>query len=364
MTTCPAKRQRIRPVTAQRLRASLEILAAACVAALGCVCAAGATVAANRNVSEAARIRAAEAWTFPQRNSPDPSVPHVTTPKPDPREVLHVPGSTMSYTHAQLDNGPPDWFPSDHPVAPRIVAEGHKRASRCAECHLMTGVGVPATAALGGLPKAYVLEQVAAFRTGERGADALASVQSMTREARNLENSDLQLAADYFSQLKFVSRMRVIETATVPKTHWHFYVRVPNQNGEREPIGERIIETPIDPRLYDLEDARDGYIAYVPPGSVERGAVIAAQGIGAAQPCESCHGAKLQGVGIIPPLAGRSPTYIARELILFREGRRANPEAAPMREEVSHLTLKDMIDVAAYAASRTGSKSNAVARLR
>lgn len=267
-----------------------------------------------------------------------------------------MPGSTVSYTRAQLGNGPPDWFPRDHPVAPRIVAEGREPATRCAECHWMTGVGVPATASLGGLSKAYVIEQVAAFRAGERGANALATVQSMTKEARNLDDSDLRLAADYFSHLKFVSRVRVIETATVPRTHWHFYVRVPDQNGEREPIGERIIETPVDPRLYDVEDARAGYVAYVPPGSVERGAVIAAQGAGAAQPCESCHGAKLQGVGIIPPLAGRSPTYIARELILFREGRRTNPEAAPMRAEVSRLTLQDMIDVAAYAASRAGSK--------
>lgn len=345
-------------------RASLQIRAAACMAVWGCLCAAGVTVAATRDVSEMARIRTAEAWAFPQGNSPDPSASHVTTPKSDLREMVRVPGSTVSYTHAQLDDDSPDWFPGDHPAAPLIVAEGRKPATRCAECHLMTGVGVPATAALDGLPKAYLVEQITAFRTGERGEDALATTQSMTKEARNLDDSDLQLAADYFSRLKFVSRVRVIEAATVPKTHWHFYVLVPNQDGKREPIGDRIIETPVDPELYDREDARAGYVAYVPPGSVERGAVIALQGGGAAQPCESCHGANLQGVGAIPPLAGRSPTYVARELIFFREGRRTNPQAAPMREEVSHLTLKDMIDVAAYVALRAGSKSDAVARLR
>jgi hypothetical protein len=31
-----------------------------------------------------------------------------------------------------------------------------------------------------------------------------------------------------------------------------------------------------------------------------------------------------------PYLAGRSPTYIAREPILFREGKRANSDDAPM----------------------------------
>jgi cytochrome c553 len=58
-------------------------------------------------------------------------------------------------------------------------------------------------------------------------------------------------------------------------------------------------------------------------------------------------------MGDIPYLAGRSPAYIARELILFRLGKRTNPGAALMLAEVSQLTVKDMVDVAAYAASRS-----------
>jgi cytochrome c553 len=127
---------------------------------------------------------------------------------------------------------------------------------------------------------------------------------------------------------------------------------VPNQNGAREPLGERIVEGPVSAKLYALGDGRSGFIAWVPPGSIAAGAVIAANGTGSATACASCHGTKLQGAGNIPYLAGRSPTYIARELILFRTGKRMNPGAAPMRAEASHLTLKEMIDVAAYAASR------------
>jgi hypothetical protein len=41
-----------------------------------------------------------------------------------------------------------------------------------------------------------------------------------------------------------------------------------------------------------------------------------------------------------------------RELILFREGKRSDPAAAPMRTEAAALTVPEMIDVAAYAASR------------
>jgi len=144
----------------------------------------------------------------------------------------------------------------------------------------------------------------------------------------------------------------VIETVTVPKTHVAHWMLVPDADEKREPIGDRIIETSTDVARTELRDTRFGFVAYVPPGSIARGAAIASKGTRAAAACESCHGADLRGVGNIPPLAGRSPTYMVRQLILFRLGARANPGAAPMRQETSQLTLKDMIAVAAYAASR------------
>ena len=53
----------------------------------------------------------------------------------------------------------------------------------------------------------------------------------------------------------------------------------------------------------------------------------------------------------IPPLAGRSPTYLLRQLVKFRLGHRGGPAALPMQQEVSRLSLGDMIAVAAYSAS-------------
>lgn len=229
---------------------------------------------------------------------------------------------------------------------PHIVAFGHKPAWACAACHKPNGVGYPSSASLAGLPIAYMREQLRAFREGQRVSNF------MPQEARNLDEADERAAVQYFSKLKFTSHDKVVETIMVPKTHWVEYVREPDADGAHEPLGERIIETAADPAEDALDDAHTEYIAYVPPGSIEAGAKIAAHGVGAAPACESCHGAKLQGVGNVPYLAGRSPTYIARDLILFRLGKRTNPGAAPMRIEASHLTLKDMIDVAAYAASR------------
>ncbi|HKZ11475.1 MAG TPA: hypothetical protein VJL61_12330, partial [Rhodanobacteraceae bacterium] len=276
-------------------------------------------------------IREAEAWAFPV--FPPPRDPHAPEPKPDPGMVLHVTGSTVSYTQAQMDAmDDADWFPQDHPPAPHIVTEGRKPARPCSECHTISGAGVPATATLDSLPKAYILEQIAAFHAGERGTGGPATAHDMIDEARALTPADLQQATDYFSSTPFVPHVHVVETTTVPKTHWKYFVLKPDKGRRREPIGERIIETPVDFKDYEHSDTRVGYVAWVPPGSIARGAVIAAQGKGSAASCESCHGAKLEGqslpgIGIVPPLAGRSPTYIARELILFREGKRSDPAA-------------------------------------
>ncbi|MEO7148665.1 MAG: hypothetical protein ABIY40_01795 [Rhodanobacteraceae bacterium] len=55
---------------------------------------------------------------------------------------------------------------------------------------------------------------------------------------------------------------------------------------------------------------------------------------------------------MIPPLAGRSPTYLVRELILFRTGQRNGTATLPMQQEVSKMSVHDMIAAAAYAAAR------------
>ena len=294
-------------------------------------------------------FRAAMAWAFPLTPPANPRAP-----KPDMHVPRHVPGSTRTYTIADYDDmfNAPDWFPQDHPPMPRIVARGRKPAWACAYCHLPTGQGRPENAPLAGLPASYIVEQVRAFRRGERVSGRPETAKWMPAEARNVTDADLKLAAEYFSSLHFKPWTRVIETASVPKTHVAHWMLVPDADGKREPIGDRIIETSTDIARTELRDTRFGFVAWVPPGSIAHGAVITSRGTGGAAACESCHGPGLRGIGNIPPLAGRSPTYIVRQLILFRTGGRANAAAAPMRQEASQLTLKDMIAVAAYAASR------------
>ncbi|HEY8229110.1 MAG TPA: hypothetical protein VIG31_01535 [Rhodanobacteraceae bacterium] len=268
--------------------------------------------------------------------------------KPDPRRIEHIPGSSQAYTRAQTTSMfvAPDWWPQDHPPMPQIVAHRRGKAWPCAHCHLPTGLGRPEDAATAGLPLAYLLEQIKAFRDGERVSPI------MREELSHVSDADLELAAGYFSSLRFTPWTRVIETASVPKTHTEYYGLAPTKGAGNEPIGNRIILVPVNPELTGLGDTRSGYIAYVPPGSIERGTVIAAKGVGAAPACESCHGADLRGVGVIPPLAGRMPNYIVHELLNLQDGKRRGPATLPMQQEVSKLTLTDMIAVAAYAASR------------
>ncbi len=167
-----------------------------------------------------AALRAAEAWAFPAFPSAQEFAADEQAVKRDPRKVLRVAGSTRSYTLGALGvYHTPDWFPQDHPPLPRIVARGRKPAWACAFCHGPEGEGGPATAALTGLPQAYILEQLAAFRRGQRGASLPQTTRDMAHEARSAEEADLRQAAAYFSRLSFRPETRVIETATVPKTH-------------------------------------------------------------------------------------------------------------------------------------------------
>jgi cytochrome c553 len=145
-----------------------------------------------------------------------------------------------------------------------------------------------------------------------------------------------------------------VESATAPKsavTAWYL-TAVPG--GDMEPIGQRIIEVPEDADHFVSRDSRARFVAYVPEGSIKRGEAIAATGGGRTLPCGTCHGGPgLKGVAPIgtPGLAGKSPSYIVRQLYDFKHGARAGSNSILMRSSVVNLTLDDMIALAAYAGS-------------
>src|SRR3954447_26496620 len=114
----------------------------------------------------------------------------------------------------------------------------------------------------------------------------------------------------------------------VPKTRVAAGALLPTGDG-MEALGERIIELPENLQLFDLRDARSGFVAYVPPGSIAKGRELVANGAGGVA-CDTCHGAGLRGAGPIRGIAGRSPSYTVRQLYDLEHGIRAGAWSALM----------------------------------
>jgi cytochrome c553 len=175
----------------------------------------------------------------------------------------------------------------------------------------------------------------------------------MARVGQYANDEDVKAAAEYFSGLKFSKWIRVVESKTAPKSQVVAgYMLAAIEGAGSEPIGARIIEIPEDLARTELRDPRSGFVAYVPVGSIKRGASLITTGGGKTIPCVICHGPELKGLGLVPSLAGRSPSYIVRQLYDIKNGNRAGVSAQLMKDVVAKLTLDDMVAIAAYTASR------------
>lgn len=292
----------------------------------------------------------------PVANTPLPWAYALNTPGiADPFEynVPHtVPGSDVEITFTLPRDlySPPDWHPGDHPAMPPIVRAGRNPGVfACGYCHLPNGQGRPENASLTGLPAEYIIRQMADWRAGLRqSSEPLhGPATNMRAIGANATEEEVREAAAYFSSLTPKPWIRVIETGTVPETvvaGW-MYIEKPGSNA-REPIGNRILEMPEDLERTELRDDRSGFIAYVPTGSLAKGADLARDGN-----CRTCHGDDLRGLGPVPALAGRSPSYIARQLYDLQVGNRRGLWSPLMRDAVAQLDLEDIVALSAYLAS-------------
>lgn len=291
------------------------------------------------------------AWAFAVVDS-------VAAPAPDDGTAKHVPGSTVALTRAQItavESVVPDWHPDEHPAMPAIVGVGRApKAYACGYCHLPNGAGRPENTSLAGLPPAYIKQQVIAFRNGERpGSESRRAPQAiMINAAKSVTDAELDEAAAYFSSLKPATFVKVIEVATVPKTVVAGWTLIPAPGGGTEPIRNRIIEMPDDFERFELRDSRTPYVAYVPVGSLQRGADLVTTGAGGkTQVCAMCHGPELRGLLDVPRLAGRSPSFLMRQLFDLKHHKRTGGISALMQPVVAHLTEEDMVAIVAYLAS-------------
>jgi cytochrome c553 len=265
-----------------------------------------------------------------------------------------VPGSSQGFSLTQIRDlySIPNWHPDDHPAMPEIVAQGHKPdVFACGYCHLPNGLGRAENSSLAGLPAVYIEQQLADYRSGARGTakPQRGPPKLMIANSKQVTEADVREAARYFAALPLTRWVRVVEAEMVPKTRVAAGALLPSDGG-MEALGERIIELPENLELFDLRDARSGFVAYVPAGSVAKGRELVANGAGGV-PCETCHGAGLHGAGPIPGIAGRSPSYTVRQLYDLQHGIRAGAWSALMASQVAKLTINDMVAIAAYTAS-------------
>jgi cytochrome c553 len=309
----------------------------------------------------------------PSSQTPPPSTRQLR-PTESPQEqtrLRQVEGSAAAYSEIDIRDGGhvADWFPGDHPTMPKVLVYGPAKLGAtswgCAYCHLPTGKGRPENAPVVGQSAAYFLRQLDDFRNDTRtSADPRKpNTPMMAGLAKAMTDEEMKQAATYFASMKWTPWTRVIETDLVPKTQIKGNLFLPTEKALTEPIAGRIVEVPQNQeQSEDLRNPRSGFIAYVPVGSISRGETLVTAGgasivdgrivPGKTLACASCHGPDLMGLGDVPAIAGRSPSYLARQLYDFQKGTRKGRLSSAMQPVVAHLTTDDLVAIAAYVTSR------------
>jgi len=237
---------------------------------------------------------------------------------------------------------------------PPIVANGRRPDVRaCALCHYPNGKGRQENAGVSGLPASYFIQTMNDYRAGLRKSaePRKANTNLMIAIAKAMTPDEIKEAAEYFGAMTWTSWVRVVETDTVPNMVSRGGIWSPVEGHEKEPIGVRILETPESPERTDIRDPRSGFIAYAPAGSVKKGEILVRSGGSRTVACGVCHGADLMGMGPVPGIAGRSPSYLARQLYDMQVGARRGEWTALMQPVVEKLTDEDYVTITAYLAS-------------
>ena len=287
---------------------------------------------------------------------PEPSPPR----PPDDGTLYTLPGTDRTFTSSQIRGpSPADWYPGDHPSMPDIVANGREPdVTACSMCHYPNGKGRPENAGVAGLPVAYFIQQMHDFRNDLRNSSEprKGNATRMVEFAKAMTDAEIEAAATYFGSMPWAPWIRVVEADTVPKTYVRggIHLQLEGAAAATEPIGQRIIETPENTEYAEVHrNPRSGFIAYVPVGAIAKGEALVKTGAGRTVQCAVCHGSDLKGLGPLPGLAGRSPSYVVRALYDMKQGTRKGLWADLMRPVVEHLSSEDMLNIAAYTASLT-----------
>jgi cytochrome c553 len=230
-----------------------------------------------------------------------------------------------------------------------------ERGRACGSCHLPNGKGRPENAPPAGQPVAYTIQTLQDFAAGLRmSADPRKpNTHTMSALAKAMSEQEIKQAAEYFAAMPWSKWIRVVEADRIPEAHLEeagMYIIKGKEPAE--PLGNRIVEAPEDDyQANTVRNPRSGFVAYVPKGSIEKGKQIVLNGGGKTIACGTCHGATLQGIVNIPAIAGRSPSYMMRQMWDMKMGTRKGPMTQLMKPVVANLSQDDMLNVVAYLAS-------------
>ncbi|MEO7599857.1 MAG: hypothetical protein ABIV50_13050 [Opitutus sp.] len=291
----------------------------------------------------------------------------------DPAELnrkRHIDGSTGEHSFVEIRNGNEvvGWFPGDHPALSPIMKHGPSSlgtsAYGCAFCHMPNGKGRPENAPVAGLSEAYFIRQMHDFRNGLRSSSELrkANTLLMIALAQAMTEEEIAEAARYFAAVPYTQWIRVVETDRVPRSRVSTNMFLPIEAERTEALAGRIMEMPEKPEDTELlRNPHTGFVAYVPFGSVKKGEALVTTGGatfvdgklsgGKTIACLTCHGPDLRGMAEVPGIAGRSPSYLVRQMYDIQQGTRKSPLSLLMQPVVAHLTNEDFVAIAAYISS-------------
>ena len=297
---------------------------------------------------------------------PPPGSPRASTALPeDDNAVIRIPGTERTLTRGALRARQeiPDWYPEDRKgQMPDIVRRGREAVRACGLCHLADGSGRPENAPINGLHVTYFIQAMEDFKSdARRSADPRKSnTNLMIAIAKAATDEEVRAAAEYFAAQPYPKRVKVVESRTAPKVRLQggMHMAIPaGEGGGMVAIGDEIIEVPDDNLRAEARDTRLGFTAYVPSGTLDRGKQLAAK-----YQCGVCHGADFKGLGPVPPLAGRSPSYTMRQLFDMKTGARRGPWAELMLPITERLSVQDMMALSAYAGSLDPSSAKGLAQ--
>lgn len=293
-------------------------------------------------------------WAYTPPPPPGGPPPPSALPADD-AAVVSIPGTTTTFTRGQLraQKETMDWHPADRQGSiPDIARFGKSGVRQCTLCHLPDGSGRPENAPISGYHPTYFVQQMQDYRDGLRkSADPRkANTNLMIGFAKATTREEDMAAAEYFARQPYPRRIKVVEAKTAPKVRLQggMHMAVPaNEGGGMVVIAAgEIVEIPDDNLRAEARDTRLTWTAYVLPGTLSRGRQLAAK-----YQCATCHGANLEGIGPVPALAGRSPSYATRQLFDMKTGARRGPWAELMKPLVSAMSVEDLAAVAAFAAA-------------